>query len=53
MKSDVGFADRKTKPLTLEPGEFVIFFPGNGAHAPCKTLGDPVKRKKLVIKIRK
>ena len=50
---DIAFADRKTKPLTLEPGEFAIFFPGNGAHAPCKTLGDPVTRKKLVIKIRK
>lgn len=52
-KNDVSFADRKTKPLTLEPGEFVIFFPGNGAHAPCKTLGAPVRRKKLVIKVRK
>lgn len=52
-KKDIAFAERRTKPLTLEPGEFAIFFPGNGAHAPCKTLGAAVKRKKLVIKIRK
>lgn len=52
VEKDYGLADRKTKPLTLEPGEFAIFFPGTGAHAPCKTLGPKVRRKKLVIKIR-
>ena len=50
---DVCFADMKTEPLTLQPGEFAIFFPVSGAHAPCKTLGPKVTRKKLVIKIRK
>jgi len=54
VEKDYGLADYKTKPLTLEPGEFAIFFPGNGAHAPCKTLGPKtVTRKKLVIKIRR
>lgn len=52
-EKDIGFADMKTKPLTLQPGEFVIFFPGSGAHAPCKTLGPKTMRKKLVIKVRK
>ena len=50
---DIGFADAKTDPLTLQPGEFAIFFPGSGAHAPCKTLGPKTMRKKLVIKVRK
>lgn len=50
---DIGFADLKTKPLTLEPGQFAIFFPRSGAHAPCKTLGLKTIRKKLVIKVRK
>jgi len=52
-QKDVGFADLKTEPLTLQPGEFVIFFPVTGGHAPCKTLGPKTMRKKLVIKIRK
>lgn len=50
---DIGFADAKTEPLTLRPGEFAIFFPDSGAHAPCKTLGPTTMRKKLVIKVRK
>jgi len=52
-QKDVGLADCKTEPLTLRPGEFVIFFPVVGGHAPCKTLGPRMMRKKLVIKIRK
>ena len=52
-EKDVCFADLKTDPLTLQPGEFAIFFPDSGAHAPCKTLGPKVQRKKLVIKVRK
>ena len=50
---DIGFADVRTQPLTLRYGEFAIFFPGSGAHAPCKTLGPKTMRKKLVIKVRK
>ena len=45
--------DLTARPLTLQPGEFAIFFPGSGAHAPCKTLGPEVRRRKLVIKVRK
>lgn len=51
---DIGFAARRTRPLTLFPGEFAVFFPVAGAHAPCKTTGArAVKRRKLVIKVRK
>lgn len=50
---DCGLADLKTEPLTLQPGEFAIFFPGNGAHAPCRTTGEKTLRRKLVIKVRK
>jgi len=52
-KKDIGFSDLVTRPLTLQPGEFVIFFPVVGGHAPCKTLGSATMRKKLVIKVRK
>ena len=50
---DIGFADAKTEPLTVQPGEFAIFFPVTGGHAPCKTLGPKTVRRKLVIKVRK
>ena len=50
---DIAFGDRATHPLTLNPGDYVIFMPKNGAHAPCKTLAaEKLPRKKLVIKIR-
>ena len=50
---DIGFADRKTEPVTLQPGEFAVFFPRCCAHAPCRTLGEKTSRRKLVIKVRK
>ena len=41
-----------SRPVTLNPGEFGIFFPPNGAHAPgCRAEGGPDKIRKLVIKI--
>ncbi len=49
---DVALGQAATRPLTLVPGEFAIFMPGNGAHAPCLTLGEPTRRKKLIVKIR-
>lgn len=52
-EKDVGFVETKTRPLTVFPGEFVIFFPATDGHAPCRTLGPKTMRKKLVIKIRK
>lgn len=41
-----------SKPVTLVPGEFIIFFPPLDAHAPCcRAQGGPEKIKKVVIKI--
>lgn len=39
------------KFVTLKPGEFAIFFPPLGAHAPGCTSGEERKIKKLVIKV--
>ncbi len=39
------------KFVTLKPGEFAIFFPPLGAHAPCCTTGAGRKIRKLVIKV--
>lgn len=43
----------KGEPWTLKPGEFAIFFPGNGAHAPGLSSDGPRTIRKLVIKVRK
>ena len=43
----------KTDPVTLNPGEFAIFFPPAGAHAPgCRAKGGPKSIRKLVIKVK-
>ena len=36
----------------LKPGEFAIFFPEKGAHAPGLSSDGPRKIRKLVIKVR-
>ena len=41
----------KGQPWTLEPGEFAIFFPENGAHAPGLSSDGPRTIRKLVIKV--
>ena len=35
-----------------EPGDFAIFFPEEGAHAPCRSVCGPYTVRKLVIKVR-
>ena len=35
-----------------EPGDFAIFFPVEGAHAPCRSVCGPYTVRKLVIKVR-
>jgi len=51
---DYGFYDEaKVEPLTLRPGEFVIFHPNTCAHAPCCTQDAGGTIRKIVIKIRK
>ncbi len=52
QRNDIGFLDLKTEPVTVKPGEFAIFFPPCGAHAPCLSANGPRKIKKVVIKIR-
>lgn len=52
-KDDYVLFDGESKPVTLQPGEFAIFFPPNGAHAPgCRAVGGPEKIRKIVIKVR-
>ena len=52
VEKDFVLFDADPKPVTLQPGEFAIFFPPNGGHAPCCAPGTPKKIKKLVIKVR-
>jgi len=52
-KDYVLFDKSNLRQVTLQPGEFAIFFPPLGAHAPCCAPDNkPMKIKKLVIKIR-
>ena len=39
-KDDYALFRVKTTPLTVKPGEFVLFFPPNGAHRPACTMGE-------------
>ena len=51
-EKDFVLYDGESRPVTLVPGEFAIFFPPLDAHAPCCSVQDgPVKIKKVVIKI--
>ena len=41
-----------SRPITLNPGDFAIFFPPLGAHAPCcRADGGPERIKKVVVKV--
>jgi len=52
-KDDYVLFDAKVEPLTLEPGEFVAFFPPIGGHSPGCTLGnDSRKNKKICVKVK-
>jgi len=37
---------------TVSPGEFALFLPGDGAHAPCYSEDDAGRVRKIIIKIR-
>ena len=51
-EKDFVLYDGKSEPVTLEPGEFAVFFPPLDAHAPCcATANGPEKIKKVVVKI--
>lgn len=42
----------ETSPVTLNPGEFAIFFPLDGAHAPGHSIDGDRTIRKVVIKVR-
>ena len=44
--------DAETKPVTLNPGEFAIFFPLDGAHAPGHSSNGERTIRKVVIKVK-
>ena len=50
---DYALFDRKTRAYTFLPGDFGVFVPPYGAHAPGKSLDGATRVKKLVIKVRK
>ena len=51
-KDDYVLFEAEKRPVTLRPGEFGIFFPPRGAHAPgCRAEGGPDRIRKLVIKV--
>ena len=52
-EKDYALFDRKTRAYTFLPGDFGVFVPPYGAHAPCKSLDGATRVKKLVIKVRK
>ena len=45
------FRDPKMSKIVVKKGEFVIFYPNCGAHAPNKTEGAPRIHRKIVVKI--
>jgi YhcH/YjgK/YiaL family protein len=52
VEKDFVLYDGEAEPVVLEPGDFAIFFPPLGAHAPCCVAPNgPQKIKKVVIKI--
>ncbi len=49
---DIGFADVPCRKVTVKPGEFALFMPVAGAHAPCFSDDGEREIKKVVIKVR-
>lgn len=51
-EKDFVLFDAPSRPVTLKPGEFAIYFPPDGAHAPGHCEGEARTIRKLVIKVR-
>ena len=52
VEKDFVLYDGAAKPIVLEPGDFAIFFPPLGAHAPCCIAPNGSEKvKKVVVKI--
>ena len=45
--------DKKTRPVTFLPGDFGVFVPPYGAHAPGRSMDGTTRVRKLVIKVRR
>lgn len=52
VEKDYVLFKAKGEPWMLKPGEFAVFFPEKGAHAPGLSSDGPRKIRKLVIKVR-
>lgn len=51
-QKDYVLYDGPSEPLILEPGDYAVFFPPLGAHAPCcRAPGGPDRIKKVVVKV--
>ena len=48
---DIGFIDLPCELKTVKPGEFAVFMPPRGAHAPCLSLDGPRRIRKVVVKV--
>lgn len=51
-KKDYVLFKARGQARVCEPGDFAIFFPGEGAHAPCLSVCGPYTVRKLVIKVK-
>ena len=52
VEEDYVLFNAKGEPWTLKPGEFALFFPERGAHAPGLSVDGPRTIRKLVVKVR-
>ena len=50
-EKDAGFVDMDCELKTLRPGDFAVFMPPRGAHAPCLSLDGPRRIRKVVVKV--
>ncbi len=52
VEKDYALFKSKCAYVTLNPGEFAVFFPGGGAHAPGLSADGPRHLRKLVVKVK-
>ncbi|MBQ6137265.1 MAG: YhcH/YjgK/YiaL family protein [Kiritimatiellae bacterium] len=48
---DIGFFEAGGRCVTVAPGEFAVFMPGDGAHAPGHSDDGPRTVRKVVVKV--
>ena len=51
-EKDIGFYDQKVVPVTLNPGEFAVFYPQTCAHAPACAIDVPRRIRKIIVKVK-